>query len=109
MRWALLATLFLPCLWGAPASHVRTILIQGFKFQPDTLTVEFGDTVTWRNADIVPHTVTDGTNAFHSPLIRPNHTWKLVVKKAGTFHYSCTPHPNMMGILVVEKISAREP
>ena len=109
MRRALLASMvFLVPLWGAPPSHVRTILIQGFTFRPDKLTVQVGDTVEWKNADIVPHTVTASDNAFHSMLIQPNQSWKLVVKKAGTFHYFCTPHPNMRAILVVEPVSAKE-
>lgn len=110
MRRALLAAvLFFTCLWGAPASHIHTIRIQGFRFQPDNLTVEVGDTVEWKNADIVPHTVTAGDNTFHSGLIQPDHSWKLVVKKPGTYSYFCTPHPNMKAILVVERLPAKGP
>ena len=104
MRRALLAAIVIStCLWGAPSSHVHTILIQGFQFQPDKLTVQAGDTVEWRNADIVPHTVTADDKTFRSDLIQPNHSWKLVTRKTGTFSYYCTPHPNMKATLVVEQ------
>jgi plastocyanin len=102
MRRILLAAIVISaCLWDASASQVHTILIQGFQFQPGNLTVPAGDTVEWKNADIVPPTVTSGDKAFHSGLIQPGHSWKVVVRKTGTFSYSCTPHPNMKAVLVV--------
>lgn len=84
-----------------PAAHTHTILITGFKYQPDTLTVNAGDTVEWRNNDIVPHTVTAADKSFASPAIRPGSSWKFVAKKPGTFLYTCSPHPNMHGKLIV--------
>ncbi len=105
MRRALLAVLAIStCLWGASASRVHIILIQGFQFQPENLTVQAGDTVEWKNADIVPHTVTSDDKTFHSGLIQPNHSWKLVARTPGSYSYSCTPHPNMKGMLVVGRI-----
>lgn len=83
-----------------PASH--TVLISGFKFQPDTLTVDAGDTVIWKNADIVPHTVTAGDKSFNSGSIAPGASWTLVTKTRGSFPYSCVPHPNMHAKLIVQ-------
>jgi plastocyanin len=102
------ATLFLfffvfsrcTCMAEKPANH--TILIGGFKYQPDTLTVSAGDTVEWQNNDIVPHTVTATDKSFSSGAIRPGATWKFVAKKTGNFPYVCTPHPNMHGKLIVQ-------
>jgi len=36
-----------------------TVVIRGFKFDPETVTVNQGDTVEWKNEDIVPHTATE--------------------------------------------------
>jgi len=88
---------------SAPAPHVHTVLIQGFHFQPDTLTIPVGDTVEWKNADIVAHTVTADDQTFHSPLIQPNHSWKMVATKPGAHSYFCSPHPNMKGKLVISQ------
>ena len=71
-------------------------------YQPDVVTAHVGDTVQWKNADIVPHTVTAEDKSFSSGAIAPGTIWKLVAKKAGTFPYSCTPHPNMHGKLIVQ-------
>jgi len=66
------------------------------------LTVSVGDTVEWKNADIVPHTVTALDKSFNSGGIAPGATWKYVAKRAGTFAYGCTPHPNMKAKLIVK-------
>jgi plastocyanin len=39
-----------------PAAKTYTVLIRGFQFVPQRLEVEAGDTVIWKNEDIVPHT-----------------------------------------------------
>jgi plastocyanin len=84
---------------GADAT-TQKVLIKGFKFDPETATVKVGDTVEWTNADSVPHTAT-AEGAFDSKSIKPGGTWKFVAKKAGSYDYICTFHPNMKAKLVV--------
>lgn len=109
--------LLIACSWGAraataakPASaaangteqaKLQTVLIKGFKFEPETVTVNVGDTVEWKNADIVPHTAT-AAGEFDSKNIRPGGAWKFVAKHKGRFNYICTLHPNMKGKLMVQ-------
>lgn len=115
MRTAILMVLLLACSWSAqaaaapaaqaPAAQSHAVLIKGFKFQPDVLTVNVGDTVEWTNGDIVPHTATavdKSDKSLNSGLIAPGATWKFTAKKAGTFPYTCTPHPNMKATLIVK-------
>jgi plastocyanin len=64
--------------------------------------VKVGDTVEWKNADIVAHTVTAVNKSFDSGVIPSGGTWKLVAKKRGNFNYFCALHPNMKAKLVVE-------
>ncbi len=85
-----------------PARHTQTVTISGFDFHPGSLTVSVGDTVVWTNKDIVTHTVTDATGHFDSGSIKPGASWRLLTKKSGTFHYACSPHPNMQGTLIVQ-------
>jgi plastocyanin len=106
--WLMMLVACFWCTRGAagggqrPAVQTHTVSISGFKYQPDNLTVNLGDTVEWKNADIVPHTVTAVDKNFSSGNIAPGATWKLVTKKAGAFPYTCTPHPNMKAKLVVK-------
>ena len=85
---------------------VVTIGIREFKFEPATVTVHEGDTVEWKNNDIVPHTATadEGSQkpAFDSGFIRKGAAWRFVARKKGTYNYICTLHPNMKGQLIVQ-------
>ena len=85
-----------------PAAATHTIVIKAMKYQPDQLEVHAGDTVEWKNEDIVAHTVTARDKSFDSGKIAPGSSWKTTVTKAGTIAYSCVPHPNMKGRLVVK-------
>lgn len=84
----------------APQTHM--VVIHNFAFQPATLTVSVGDTIVWKNTDVVSHTVTAVDGSFDSDEIRPGKSWKLAAKKAGTFAYACSPHPNMQGKFTVK-------
>jgi plastocyanin len=97
---------------GRPANSasappkVVTVVIAEFKFEPAAVTVHAGDTVEWKNGDIVPHRATaDGEAqkpAFDSGTIDTGAAWRYVARKKGTFNYSCTFHPNMKGKLIVQ-------
>jgi len=43
-------------LMAAPKTHLARIA--GFQFVPNKLEVNVGDTVIWKNEDLVPHTAT---------------------------------------------------
>lgn len=80
---------------------IHTVVIKGFKFVPDQLEVTAGDTVIWKNEDIVPHTAT-ARKVFDSKGIESGESWKYVAKEKGTHAYICTFHPTMKGQLVVK-------
>ena len=91
---------------GAYAADARkaathTIVIEGTKYAPDTVTVKRGDTVAWINKDPFPHTAT-AKGSFGSASIAAGKTWKWKAGKAGDYHYICTLHPNMTGTIKVE-------
>ena len=95
---ALLATLMLRCGTENPlAPDVRgenEVWITANGFEPATLTVKAGTTVTWINKDNANHTVDSGkpnqpTNIFSSPTIRPNGTFRHQFSTKGTFDYYC--------------------
>ena len=102
-------TVGLVCAWGlfyagstvAATPRPYTVVIDGSKFEPGTLTVKSGATVRWINKDPFPHTVT-ASGIFNSHAISPGRSWKYTARKAGEYVYICTLHPNMKGILKVE-------
>ena len=101
----------LVCGWGllgagagasaADKPAARTVVIEGVKYEPETLTVKRGETVVWVNKDPFPHTVT-AKGAFDSHDIAAGKSWKYTARKAGEYAYICTLHPNMKATLKVE-------
>ena len=85
----------------AVAATTHTVVIEGVKYEPESLTVKRGDTVVWVNKDPFPHTVTS-KGAFDSHDIAAGKSWKYTATKAGEFAYVCTLHPNMKGTLSVK-------
>ena len=97
------------------------------RFAPETVSINVGQTVTWRDASpFMPHTVSfqppfkspDEPNAFlpvggrsgarfaggvaHSGILGPKpafpaDTFSLTFTKAGTYPYLCLLHPGMAG------------
>jgi len=90
--------------WGSAfaESRVHTVTIEGMKFSPEALEVKAGDTVVWKNKDIVPHNATASDHGFQSPTIPPNGTWKFRMRKKGEHDYLCTLHPTMKAKLTVK-------
>ena len=96
--------------WGATASSDKpqsyTVLIEGMKFSPALIRIQAGDTVMFRNVDLVPHTVTErSARLFDSGMINRNDVWKFTAPGKGVFHYRCLYHPDMSGMIVIENKS----
>jgi amicyanin len=79
------------------------VSITNFAFDPATLTVPVGATVTWTNRDEEPHTVVANDGSFHSPGLGTNSTYSFTFPTAGSFDYICSIHPFMHGTVVVTK------
>ena len=87
---------------AAPAMK-PAITIDNYSFTPGTLTVKRGTTVTWTNKDDDVHTIkgADGPEAFSSPALESGARFGFTFQHAGTYHYICTVHPYMHGVIVV--------
>jgi plastocyanin len=89
----------------APAakSGGAQVTMKDIKFNPSTVNVKVGDTVTWTNDDSVGHDVTgDSFKSGASGGLSNGDTFKHKFAKAGTFKYQCTVHPGMTGTVVVK-------
>jgi len=75
-------------------------------YTPPEITVSTGKTITWLNDDSGLHTVTSGyydkpDGMFDSGHIDPGRTFSYKFEKLGDFHYFCSLHPWMEGIVTV--------
>jgi plastocyanin len=81
---------------------------EGYLYEPDTIQVNAGDTVTWTNTDDALHTVTSGSGTdenmgaeFDSGMMSTGKTFEHTFGTTGEFPYFCIIHPDMVGNVLV--------
>jgi plastocyanin len=88
--------------WGGAASAADAVVkIANFTFEPQTLTVPVGTTVTWQNDDDIPHVVAEKDAKFRSKALDTGDKFTQQFTTAGTVEYYCAIHPHMTGKIVV--------
>ena len=87
----------------AAAAMKPAVTISNYSFLPATLTVDKGATVMWVNKDGDVHTIksTGGPETFSSPALDSGNRFGFTFQRAGTYHYICSVHPYMHGVIVV--------
>jgi plastocyanin len=81
----------------------KEVSMKKIKFNPASVTVKAGQTVTWTNNDTVGHDVTgDDFNSGDPGGLQNGDTFAHTFDKAGTFDYVCTVHPGMEGSVTVK-------
>jgi len=93
------------------AANSVEVICKNNRFQPNTLTINVGTTVTWVNQDGFIHTVTSGTSPsetsglFDSGNLSGGQTFSFTFDKAGTYDYFCIPHYSlgMIGKVIVNE------
>ena len=86
-----------------PASvtrHIR-VSLHDLAMSPRMVDAHVGDTITWTNRDIVPHTVTSEKSRWDSGLINADARWSHVVVRGDAGTYMCKFHSGMTAILRV--------
>lgn len=86
---------------ATPAASGSAVTIVNIAFDPPTLEVAVGATVTWTNEDGVQHTATADDGSFDTGAIEQGGTAEVTFNTAGTFAYTCAFHPGMHGEIVV--------
>jgi plastocyanin len=87
---------------AAETTDSTKVVVKDFMFNPTSLTVKAGSTVTWVNMDDEPHTVVSDTGMFKSGGLDTNESYSFKFDKPGTYHFTCTIHPRMVGTIVVQ-------
>jgi plastocyanin len=85
-----------------PPAVAATIHIADGKFEPRTIDIAVGGSVTWINDDVASHNVKFlEPSTFNSGIIKPAATWTQTFTSAGTYDYYCDFHNSMKGSVVV--------
>jgi plastocyanin len=86
---------------GGGGSTVQVVMLNR-SYDPGTVTVKVGDTVTWLNQDPLQHDVIAENGEFKSELFDEGETFTFTFTAAGTYPYFCSIHAGMEGTVIVE-------
>lgn len=86
-----------------PAGDNVTVRINGMRFEPATVTVKPGTTVTWVHGSQMPHTITGNTDGLSSSTLYNGQTFSHTFDASGQYEYFCNLHPSMTGSVIVEE------
>jgi plastocyanin len=90
-------------IWTISAAAApNSIEVKDFMFMPATLTVNIGAEVSWVNKDDEPHTVVSDTGLFRSGALDTDESFSFKFDKPGTYHFTCSIHPRMVGTIIVK-------
>ena len=87
---------------------------EGGCFSPNTVTINVGDVVIFKNTDIAAHTFTAGSPAdgpsdeFDTSLLAVDASFEYTADTAGEIPYFCMVHPWMQGLIIVQEAAAEE-
>jgi len=71
-------------------------------FVPQSVTINAGQYVTWKNVDAISHTTTEDTaTLWNSGTLSAGTSYARYFGTPGTFTYHCAIHPSMTGTVVV--------
>lgn len=92
----------------AGATNWMVVMTEDDRFEPESLTVALGDSVTWVNEDNEPHTSTSGSDCtfdgdWDSGTLNQGDSFTYVTDEMETIPYFCSFHceMGMVGVLVV--------
>ena len=86
---------------SADAGGGAKVSIANFAFNPSSITVHPGESVTWSNDDGSPHALVFNDGVGGTVSLSPGQSFTRTFAKAGTYEYSCSFHPYMTAKVVV--------
>jgi plastocyanin len=106
MRFLLLALILFAAGCGSsessePVATTEVQMAKSYRFDPKTIEIEAGDTVTWTNADNFTHTVQVDGQEDHK--VERGQSVSISFDTPGTYHYVCTLHKKDMDGEVIVK------
>ena len=79
---------------------IQTVVIENLKFVPETMEINAGGVVTWKNRDTTKPTISFA--GFSSGILNPGDVYQHKFPDAGIYVYSCEFNPGMSGTVVVK-------
>ncbi len=76
--------------------------IKNLKFSPSKVEISIGDTITWTNHDIAPHTATANDKSWDTGKLNRGISKTITVTEEFSLNYYCRFHPNMKAKLILK-------
>ena len=77
-----------------PVATTEVKMAKSYRFDPKTIEIEAGQSVTWTNEDNFTHTVQVDGQEDHK--VERGESVSIAFEKPGTYHYVCTLHSRDM-------------
>jgi plastocyanin len=85
---------------GPSADSTVRVPIRMIAYQPPEVRIRAGQKVEWINQDPTPHTVTG--EGWTSEILMEGGRYVRQFDQPGRYPYRCLPHPQMVGVVIVE-------
>jgi plastocyanin len=86
---------------STPVATTEVKMAKSYRFDPETIEIQAGKTVTWTNEDNFTHTVE--VEGQEDRKVKPGESTSVTFTKRGKYEYVCTPHSHdMKGLVIVE-------
>lgn len=84
-----------------PVATTEVSMVKSYRFEPKTIEIAAGQTVTWTNDDNFTHTVQVDGQEDHT--VEQDESVSIAFDTPGTYHYVCTLHRQDMDGEVIVK------
>ena len=86
---------------ATPVATTEVTMAKSYRFEPEAIRIEAGETVTWTNEDNFTHTVEVEGQPDHE--VGKGKSVSITFDEAGTYDYVCTLHrTDMTGTVIVQ-------
>jgi plastocyanin len=86
---------------GEPVATTEVKMVKSYRFDPETIEIQAGQTVTWTNEDNFTHTVEVEGQGDHK--VGQGESVEITFDDPGTYEYVCTLHRQDMDGTVIVK------
>jgi plastocyanin len=88
--------------FSGPVARANEIKIDDYTYAPIRTTVSTGTKVKFTNNGVTPHNATSSDGGgWDTGLLTKGESATVTFNRPGTYTYICTPHPSMIGQIIV--------
>jgi len=88
--------------FAGPVAKASSVQLEDYRFNPGRITVSTGTKVTFSNAGMQPHNASSSDGGgWDTGLLARGESATVTFNRPGTYSFTCTPHPSMIGQIIV--------